>query len=61
MAQDHGRSMYYMKIKRIMYESANDVAEADPTPHTKISTEIKMPREIDINVAHGLCHLGENF
>jgi len=53
--------MYYIDVKRIMDESANDVAEVDPSPPTKTSTEIKMPKEIDINVAHGLCHLGEKL
>ena len=50
-----------MKVKRITDESANDVAESHAAPPTKTSTEIKMPRVIDINVAHGLCHLGEKL
>ena len=50
-----------MKVKRITDESANDVAEYHSAPPTKTSTEIKMPRVIDINVAHGLCHLREKL
>ena len=61
MAYDRGRSMYYIEIKRITDESANDVAEAVLAPPTKASTEIKMPREMDINVANGLCHLREKL
>jgi len=44
MAYDRSRSMYYMEIKRITDESANNVAKADPAPPTKTSTEIKMLR-----------------
>jgi len=61
MTCNRGRSMNYMEIKRITDYSTNDVDEADPALPTKASNEIKMPREIDIKVTHGLCHLGENF
>ena len=61
MEKDHGRSMYYMRVKRITDESVNDVAESHAAPSTNDSTKIKMPRMIDINIAHGLCHLGEKL
>ena len=53
MLHDGGKNMYCVKVKRI-FGTEECSYETD-------STEFKLPTYIDINTAHGYCHLGERL
>lgn len=49
--------MYYLRAKRVGHE-VNDVASAS---ENTTNADTKVLKSIDINAAHGLCHLGEKL
>ena len=53
MLHDGGKNMYCVKVKRI-FGTEECSYETD-------STELKLPTYMDINTAHGYCHLGERL
>ena len=55
MVSENGKHMYVLKVQRARNEEANNV---DGAKETK---KIEMPNVMDINDAHGLCHLGEKL
>ena len=57
--QESGGNMYCLNAKRIVSESINDVGTAESTEEP--SKEKSLPKTLDINVAHGFCHLGEKL
>ena len=62
MTTENGMKMYVFQGRRIIDATANAVTDAtDSTRATEFNEAIKLPKMIDVNVAHGLCHLGEKL
>ena len=62
MKQENGMKMYILEAKRIGKATTNDVGHSvGGNEATEFNEKMKLPKSMDINVAHGLCHLGEKL
>ena len=61
MRKEGGMKMYMMETTRVIDESSNNVDAERKTEDVGDSTMATLPKSMDINDAHGLCHLGEKL
>ena len=61
MRKEGCTKMYVLKTTRVGTETFNDVAHGEKTEDVGVSTVPTLPKSMDINEAHGLCHLGEKL
>ena len=62
MTTENGMKMYVFRAKRIIDTTVNTVTDGvESTKATEFNEAMKLPKTMDVNVAHGLCHLGEKL
>ena len=61
MRKEGGTRMYVLEATRIVYETVNEVTHDGTSEDVRASTMPTLPKSMDINDAHGLCHLGEKL
>ncbi len=55
MVTENSKHMYVLRVKRSRIEEANN------TDESKAVEKFEMPKVMDINDVHALCHLGEKL